>query len=61
VIVSTIENLLRFAGSDSKSFRFDVDAIGDTILYSSFARKSLTTLFIDVQDYDHTFLEAYMT
>lgn len=31
---STIGNLLRFAGSQSKPFRFDVDAVGGTVLLS---------------------------
>lgn len=57
---STIGNLLRFAGSESKTFRFDVDVIGDTVL---FVRKesSPTELITDLRGYGHTFPEAYTT
>ena len=57
---STIGNLLRFAGSESKTFRFDVDVVGDTVL---FVRKesSPTELITGLQGYGHTFPEAYTT
>jgi hypothetical protein len=57
---STIGNLLRFAGSESKTFRFEVDVIGDTVL---FVRKenSLTELITDLRGYGHTFPETYTT
>lgn len=57
---STIGNLLRFAGSESKTFRFDVDFIGNTVL---FVRKesSPTELITDLRGYGHTFTEAYTT
>jgi hypothetical protein len=57
---NTIGNLLRFAGSESRTFRFDVDVIGDTVL---FARKegSPTELITDLRGYGHTFPEAYTT
>lgn len=57
---STIGNLLRFAGSESKTFRFEVDVIGDTVL---FVRKegSPTELITDLRGYGHTFPEAYTT
>jgi hypothetical protein len=57
---STIGNLLRCAGSEQKSFRFDVDVIGDTVL---FIRKesSPTELITGLQGYGHTFPEAYTT
>jgi hypothetical protein len=57
---STIGNLLRFAGSESKTFRFDVDVIGDAVL---FVRKesSPTELITGLRGYGHTFPEAYTT
>lgn len=57
---STIGNLLRFAGSKSKPFRFDVDVVGDAVL---FIRKetSPTELIPDLNGYGHTFPEAYTT
>lgn len=57
---STIGNLLRFAGSESKTFRFDVDVVGDIVL---FVRKesSPTELITDLRGYGHTFPEAYTT
>lgn len=57
---STIGNLLRFAGSESRTFRFEVDVIGDTVL---FVRKesSPTELITDLRGYGHTFPEAYTT
>jgi len=57
---STVGNLLRFAGSVSKPFRFDVDVVGDTVL---FVRKEScpTELITDLRGYGHTFPEAYTT
>lgn len=57
---STIGNLLRFARSERKTFRFDVDVIGDTVV---FVRKESTPteLITDLQGYGHTFPEAYTT
>jgi hypothetical protein len=57
---STIGNLLRYAGPESKPFRFDVDVIGDTVL---FIRKGIspTELITGLQGYGHTFPEAYTT
>jgi hypothetical protein len=57
---STIENLLRFAGSQAKPFRFDADVIGGTVF---FTRKegSPTELISDLRGYGHTFPEAYTT
>ena len=55
---STLGNLLRCAGSKSKTFRFDVYVIGNTVL---FVRKesSPTELITDLQGYGHTFPEGY--
>lgn len=57
---STIGNLLRFAGAQSKPFRFDIDVVEDTVL---FVRKenSPTELITDLRGYGHTFPEAYTT
>ena len=57
---STMGNLLRFAGSKSKPFRFDVDIAGDTVF---FVRKenSPTELITDIRGYGHTFPETYTT
>jgi hypothetical protein len=57
---STLGNLLRFAGSQSKPFRFDVDLIGETVF---FVRKenSPTELIQDLRGYGHTFPERYTT
>lgn len=57
---STIGNLLRFAGSQSKPFRFDIDVVEDTVL---FVRKesSPTELITDLRGYGHTFPESYTT
>lgn len=57
---STIGNLLRFAGSESKTFRFGVDVIEDTVF---FVRKesSPTEFITDLRGYGHTFPEAYTT
>jgi hypothetical protein len=55
---STIGNLLRFAGSLSKPFRFDVDVVGDTVLFVR-RESSPTELITDLRGYGHTFPEAY--
>ncbi|KAK2762565.1 hypothetical protein FQN54_000738 [Arachnomyces sp. PD_36] len=57
---STIGNLMRFARSERKPFRFDVERVGDTVL---FVRKenSPGELIADLQGYGHTFPEAYTT
>lgn len=57
---STIGNLLRFAGSQWKTFRFDVDVVGDTVV---FIRKetSPTEVIAGLYGYGHTFPEAYTT
>jgi len=59
---STLGNLLRFAGSSSlsKPFRFDVDVVGDAVLFIR-KEKSPTELIQDLQGYGHTFPEAYTT
>ncbi|KAE9364907.1 hypothetical protein N431DRAFT_549309 [Stipitochalara longipes BDJ] len=57
---STIGNLLRFAGSQTKPFRFDVDVVGDTILFVR-RENSPTELIKDVRGYGHTFPENYTT
>lgn len=53
-------NLLRFAGSQSKPFRFDVDVVGDTVLFVR-RENSPTELITGLQGYGHTFPEAYTT
>ena len=57
---STIGNLLRFVMSEPRPFRFDVDVVGDTVL---FVRKesSPTEVITNLQGYGHTFPEAYTT
>lgn len=57
---STIGNLMRFSGSLSKSFRFDVDVVGDTVLFVR-RESSPTEIIQDLQGYGHTFPEAYTT
>ena len=57
---STIGNLLRFAGSQTKPFRFDVDVVGDTIFFVR-RENSPTELIKDVRGYGHTFPEGYTT
>jgi hypothetical protein len=57
---STIGNLLRFAGSQSKPFRFDVDVVGNTVLFVR-RESSPTELITGLQGYGHTFPEAYTT
>ncbi|RDL39208.1 uncharacterized protein BP5553_03548 [Venustampulla echinocandica] len=57
---STIGNLLRFARSESRTFRFDVDVIGETVL---FVRKegSPRELITNLRGYGHTFPDVYTT
>jgi hypothetical protein len=55
---STVGNLLRFAGSQSKPFRFDVDVVGDTVIFVR-RENSPTELITDLRGYGHTFPEAY--
>ena len=57
---STLGNLLRFAGSQSRPFRFDVDVIGDTVLFVR-RETSPTELITGLHGYGHTFPEAYTT
>ncbi|KAK4983643.1 hypothetical protein LTR50_007100 [Elasticomyces elasticus] len=57
---STIGNLLRYAGSQPKSFRFDVDVVEDTVFFVR-GESSPTELITDLQGYGHTFPEAYTT
>jgi hypothetical protein len=57
---STIGNLLMFAGSQSKPFRFDVDVVGNTVLFVR-RESSPTELITGLQGYGHTFPEAYTT
>ena len=55
---STLGNLLRFAGSQDKSFRFYAELVEDTLFL---VRKEIspTELLEDVRGYGHTFPEAY--
>ncbi|KAF4615553.1 hypothetical protein G7Y89_g15308 [Cudoniella acicularis] len=57
---STLGNLLRFAGSRCKPFRFEVDVVAGTVF---FLRKenSATELITDLRGYGHTFPEKYTT
>jgi hypothetical protein len=57
---STIGNLLRFAGSQTKPFRFDVDVVGDTIFFVR-RENSPKELIQDVRGFGHTFPDAYTT
>jgi hypothetical protein len=57
---STIGNLMKFSGSLSKPFRFDVDVVGDTVLFVR-RESSPTEIIQDLQGYGHTFPEAYTT
>lgn len=57
---STLGNLLRFARSESRAFRFDVDVIGDVVLFVR-RENSPTELINDLRGYGHTFPEAYTT
>lgn len=55
---STIGNLLRFARGIDKSFKFDVDVIGNTVC---FVRKetSPTAIMENVRGYGHAFPEEH--
>ncbi|KAJ4366236.1 hypothetical protein N0V83_007872 [Neocucurbitaria cava] len=57
---STLGNLLRFVRGMDKAFRFNVEAIGDTVF---FIRKENDPkeLIKDVRGFGHTFPEAYTT
>ncbi len=57
---STIGNLLRFARSEPRAFCFDVDVVGDTVLFVR-KERSPTELITNLQGYGHTFPEAYTT
>lgn len=57
---STIGNLMRFARSEARAFRFDVDLIGETVFFIR-KEKSPTELITDLRGYGHTFPEAYTT
>ena len=55
---STLGNLLRFADSVERSFRFNVEVIGNTVFLVR-KENSPTELIPDVYGYGHTFPEAY--
>ena len=57
---STLGNLLKFASSQPRPFRFDVDLVGDTVL---FVRREIspTAIIEDLKGYGHTFPEEYTT
>ncbi|KAM5442081.1 hypothetical protein MferCBS31731_002910 [Microsporum ferrugineum] len=57
---STFGNLLRFARSESRPFRFDVDAISDTVLFVR-RESSPTEVITNLHGYGHTFPDAYTT
>lgn len=57
---STLGNLLRFSGSISKPFRFDVDVVGETVFFIR-KEKSAREMITDLRGYGHTFPEAYTT
>ncbi|KAI9640525.1 hypothetical protein NHQ30_011271 [Ciborinia camelliae] len=57
---STIGNLLRFAGSLDKPFRFDVDFVGDTVFFIRKERTPTETID-DLRGFGHTFPERYTT
>lgn len=57
---STLGNLLRFASSSPKPFRFDVDIVEDTIIFVR-RESSPTEVIQDVRGYGHTFPEGYTT
>lgn len=57
---STIGNLLRFTRSEPRAFCFDVDVVGDTVLFVR-KERSPTELITNLQGYGHTFPEAYTT
>lgn len=57
---STLGNLMRFARSESRPFRFDVDIIGDTVFFIR-RESSPTEIIADLQGFGHTFPDAYTT
>lgn len=57
---STIGNLLRFAGSLGKPFRFDADLVEDTVFFIRRERTPTETID-DLRGYGHTFPERYTT
>lgn len=57
---STIGNLLRFAGSVEKPFRFDADFVGDTVFFIRKERTPTETID-DLRGFGHTFPERYTT
>ncbi|TAQ88241.1 hypothetical protein B7494_g3416 [Chlorociboria aeruginascens] len=57
---STLGNLMKFSGSNSKPFRFDVDLVGDTVFFIR-RENSPTELITDLKGCGHTFPERYTT
>jgi hypothetical protein len=57
---STLGNLLRFAGSLERSFRFDVDLVGGTVFFMR-RENSPDEKIDDVRGYGHTYPEANTT
>ncbi|QSZ31398.1 hypothetical protein DSL72_000963 [Monilinia vaccinii-corymbosi] len=57
---STIGNLLRFAGSLERPFRFDADLVGDTVFFIRKERSPKETID-NLRGYGHTFPERYTT
>ncbi|KAB8301570.1 hypothetical protein EYC80_003414 [Monilinia laxa] len=57
---STIGNLLRFAGSLQKPFRFDADLVGDTVFFIR-KERTPTESIENLRGYGHTFPEQYTT
>ncbi|KAI9710809.1 MAG: hypothetical protein M1812_007357 [Candelaria pacifica] len=57
---STLGNLLRFASSQERSFRFDVDIIGGTMFFIR-RERSPKELIEGIRGYGHTFPESHTT
>ncbi|ESZ94906.1 hypothetical protein SBOR_4698 [Sclerotinia borealis F-4128] len=57
---STMGNLLRFAGSLEKSFRFDAELVGDSVFFIR-KEKTPTETIDNLRGYGHTFPERYTT
>ncbi|KAI9700288.1 MAG: hypothetical protein M1836_002303 [Candelina mexicana] len=57
---STLGNLLRFASSQERSFRFDVDVVEGTMFFIR-RERSPKELIEDVRGYGHTFPESHTT
>ncbi|KAJ6024727.1 geranylgeranyl pyrophosphate synthetase [Penicillium herquei] len=57
---STLGNLMRFARGVEKDFRFIMETVGNTVLFSR-RENSPTDLIPDVRGYGHTFLDEYTT